>query len=234
MNLNFNTFFTRYGFFHFAYFDPSVTSAQIELAGFERLGILFQPTCFDAAKHPILLLSLDPILRDYIYLSQSVPGQLPPLPPSPATWSVTNLRDPSYLEPIDLSIILPDNTGTLFYQTTQNPCELIAGVRPPKEFGLSLELSGVALGSIYVSFPEPAPLLPPPPMSLLPPPPQLLPPPPSQLPPALTDPTFPPGFEYPPGFLWPSQVHTFYPWFYLMYGDSKLPPLGELPYIPVQ
>jgi hypothetical protein len=196
----------------------------LPIVGF-RLGILFRPVCSSVAKYPVVLLEFDPVLRDYILLSQTFPIQLSPLPPSPATWSATNVKSPHSPGNIDLSIILPEEQDGLLCQVDQNGCELILGVRPPGEFNLALNVSGIVLGSIYVNYPDP---LPPPPVNLP------LPPPPFYLPPTLTDPTFPPDFEYPPEFLWPSQVHTFYPWYYIMYHGDPLPPLEMLPYIPTE
>lgn len=195
----------------------------IPLVGFTRLGILFQPVCLSVARYPVVILEFDPILRDYILLSQEFISQLLPLPPSLATWSATNLQGPESSGNIDLSITLPDDSGPLSCQTTQQGADLFLGVSSPEEFDVSLSLSGTVLGSIYVDFPAFSP--PPPPFHPLPPPP-------FSLPPALTDPTFPPDFEYPPGFLWPSQVNTFYPWYYIMYGGNPLPPLEMLPSIP--
>jgi hypothetical protein len=225
MNLTYNAFLTRFGYFHFAYFDPSVVPLLgTPLVGWTRVGVLFQPVCSADAKYPIVILECDPILRDYILLSQTSPSQLPPLPPSPATWSVTNLQNQTSLTSTDLSITVPDSSTDLSYRATQKGGDLFLGVSFPEEFGLTLAVSGTVLGSIYVDFP---PLLPPPP--IFPP----LPPPPlySNI---LVDGSFPPDFEYPPGFLWPSQVNTFYPWYYIMYGDISLPPLEMLPYIPAQ
>lgn len=213
------------------FFTPIVLDGN-PLVGFTRLGILFQPVCVSDAKHPIVILEFDPTLRDYILLSQIFPSQLPPVPPSPATWSVTNLQDPTASGNIDLSITLPDDPGPIHCHTTQEGADLFLGVDSPEEFDVSLSLSGTVLGSIYVDFPIPLP--PPPPLHLPPSPPHHLPPPPPPplLPPALIDPTFPPDFEYPPEFLWPSQVYTFYPWYYIMYGNDSLPPLEMLPCIP--
>lgn len=203
------------------FFTSIVALTEIPLVGFTRLGILFKPVCSSVAKHPIVLLEFDPALREYILLSQTFPSQLPPLPPSVATWSVTNLQNPSSSENIDLSIILPDSTDHLSCQTTQHGADLFLGVRSPEEFDVSLSLSGTVLGSIYVNYPT---LPPPPPFLLLPPPPVY-----DNIP---VDGSFPPGFQYTPGFLWPSQIHTFYPWYYIMYGDEPLPPLELIPYIP--
>jgi hypothetical protein len=223
MKLKYNSFFTRYGYFHFAYLEPDVGAlAEIPLVGTVRVGILFQPVCHTGTKHPIVILECDPILRDYILLSQTAPSQLPPLPPSLATWSVTNLKNQNALDSIELSITVPDNSEDLHYKTSQKGCDLFLGVRTPKEFSLSLEVSGTVLGSIYVDFPL---LLPPPPIFSSPPPPPIY----SNV---IVDGSFPPGFEYPPDFLWPSQVNTFYHWSYVMYGDTPLPPLEMLPYIP--
>lgn len=225
MNLNYNAFLTRSGYFHFAYFEPSVSPlAELPLVGLTRVGILFQPVCHTGAKYPVVILEGDPVLRDYILLSQTIPSQLPPLPPSQATWSATNLKYPSALDSVDLSITVPDSQTVLGYRTTQNGTDLFLGALTPKEFSLTLAVSGVVLGSIYIDFP---PLLPPPPIfPPLPPPPMY-----SNV---LVDGTFPPDFEYPPGFLWPSQVYTFYPWSYIMYEETPLPPLEMLPYIPAQ
>jgi hypothetical protein len=227
MPLNYNAFFTRYGYFHFAYAAPHIVSTAIPLVGRTRLGILFQPVCSSTAKYPIVLLEFDPTLRDYILLSQTFPSQLPPLPlpPSSATWLASNVQEPASLTPIELSINIPDNAGALFCQTTQHGADLFLGVGAPGEFHLTLELSGTVLGSIYIDFPD---------LSPSPPPPPLLPPPPPLYGNILVDGSFPPGFEYPPGFLWPSQVHTFYPWYYIMYNGEELPPLEMIPYIPTQ
>src|SRR6516165_8147059 len=120
MNLNYSAFLTRSGYFHFAYFEPSISPlAKLPLAGLTRVGILFQPVCHTGTKHPIVILEFDPILRDYILLSQMIPSRLPPLPPLPATWSAINLKNPHALDFIDLSITIPDNTDALRYRTTQ-------------------------------------------------------------------------------------------------------------------
>ena len=227
MSLDHNAFFTRYGYFNFAYFEPSIAplpGIPLPPAGTIRVGILFQPVCHVGAKYPIVILECEPVLRDYVLLSQTIPSRLPPLPPSPATWSATNLQNPNALAPIDLSVTVPDNLDALLYMATQKGGDLFLGTETPTEFNLSLAVSGTVLGSIYVDFP---PLLPPPP--IFPP----LPPPPMYSN-TLVDGSFPPDFEYPPDFLWPSQVNTFYPWYYIMYGDTPLPPLEMLPYIPAQ
>jgi len=224
MNLGYNAYLTRSGAYHFAHFDLSIVTTEIPLLGFTRLGVLFQPVCASGAKYPVVLLEFDPVLRDYILLSQTFPSQLPPLPPATATWSVTNLQGPDFLTFIDLLLTLPDNSGDISCKTTQTGSDLFLGVSTPEEFGVSLSLSGTVLGSIYVNFPTPSP-----PSPVFPP----LPPPPiyDNI---LVDGSFPPDFEYPPGFLWPSQVNTFYPWFYIMYSGDPLPPLEELPYIPTE
>jgi hypothetical protein len=194
------------------------------MVGSLRLGVLIQPVCSSIARYPVVILEFDSILREYILQSQTSPSQISPLPPSPpAVWSATNLQGQSLSSPIDLSIILPDNNEPLICQTTQNGSELFLGVRPPEEFDTPLSLSGVVFGSIYVDFPS------------LPPPPVFPPlPPPLIYNNTLVDQSFPTDFEYPLGFLWPSQVYTFYSWYYILYGGSELPPLEELPYISTQ
>ena len=204
--------------------NKSIVQTEIPLIGFTRLGILFEPACSTAAKYPVVLLEFDPTLRDYILLSQTSPSHLLPLPPSPAIWSATNVKDSHSTGHIDLSITIPDNAGPIFGQATQHGTDLFLGVDAPSEFDLLLSVTGTVIGSIYVDYP---PLMPPPP--IFPP----LPPPPIYET-ILVDGSFPPGFEYPPGFLWPSQVHTFYPWYYILYEYHKLPILAELPYIPTE
>src|SRR5262252_5566839 len=105
--MTYNQALTRYGYFRYAYFDPNVLVPPLPPVGLTRMGVLFQPKCVDGARYPVLLLVFDPALRDYIYLSQTYPSRLPPLPPSPATWSVTNLRDPSVTSPINFALTLP-------------------------------------------------------------------------------------------------------------------------------
>jgi hypothetical protein len=187
----------------------------------ELLGYLVQPVCLLGAQHPVFLLVVDPSLRDYIYLSQTFPSRLPPLSPGSATWSLTNLTDPSSSSPISLTLTVPDQTDPVDYQVTQEGGGILLGVRPPVEYAITVSASGSVVGSLFVNIP---PLAPPPFHLPLPPPP---------LPPPLSDGTFPPDYEYPPDFLWPSQVHTFYPWFYLLYGGSSLPALEFLPYVEV-
>jgi hypothetical protein len=105
----------------------------------------------------------------------------------------------------------------------QNGDDLFLGVSSPDEFDVSLSVSGIVLGSLYVDYPL---FLPPPPSFYLPPPPMYT--------NTSVDASFPPGFEYPPGFLWPSEVNTFYPWYYIMYQGDPLPPLELLPCIPTE
>ena len=190
------------------------------------LGFLVQPVCTTGAQYPVFLLVVDPSLRDYIYLSQTFPSRIPPLPPGSAGWSLTNLTDPSSSPPggpIALTLAVPDQPGLVDYQVTQEGGGILLGVRPPVEYAMEVSASGRVLGCLFVDIPPLAP----PPFSIP------LPPPPVSFSPSLSDGTFPPDYEYPPYFLWPSQVHTFYPWFYLLYSGDSLPPLEFLPYVEI-
>lgn len=189
----------------------------------EIMGYLVQPVCSAGAQYPVFLLVIDPFLRDYILLSQTFPSRIPPLPPGSTGWSLTNLTDTSAppTSRISITLSVPDQPGLVNYQVTQEGGGILLGVRPPAEYAVTVAASGIVLGSLFVEIPSPSP----PPVSLP------LPPPPVHFQPPLSDGTFPPDYEYPPDFLWPSQVHTFYPWFYLLYSGDSLPPLELLPYV---